>query len=533
MPVYRCYECSNVLCDDCYLKHDKLTNTKHHTFQSTNDKLLLNNTFEVYDRIVDMKSLPGGLLVFIVFLSDKLLTYSVSDKQQNEISVGKQPRRIAIVDRNTVAVLLSRDYRKVDSIGIVDIRQRQVIQHVDWTLDLPSYRFCPMFYTDDQLYISNHSGITVTDMSGTIDREIELGFEPRDMCYDTKATRIYCINESKKKLICIDRDGNTIFTFTDTGLKNAKRLTIDNEGYVLILCQKDYDLRNFKVHRISPDGMSGELKYLSETLNVVSLKHYTCSETHNVVFPKHYTCSETHNVVSSKHYKCSETHNAVSSKHYTCSETRNAVSSKHYTCSERHNAVSSKHHTCSETHNVVSPKHYKCSETHNAVSYKHYTCSETHNAVSSKHYTCSETHNAVSSKQYTCSKRHNAVYPKHYTCSETHNVVSPKHYTCSERHNAVSPKHYTCSETHNVVSPKHYTCSERHNAVSPKHYTCSETHNVVSPKHYTCSETHNAVSLNITHVVRHTMSFLLNITHVVRHTMSFLLSITHACHSYT
>ncbi|CAC5390825.1 unnamed protein product [Mytilus coruscus] len=147
----------------------------------------------------------------------------------------------------------------VDSIGIVDIRQRQVIQHVDCTIYLPPYLFCPMFYTDDQLYISNRSGITVMDMSGTIDRKIELGFEPRDMCYDTKAARIYCINESENKLICIDRDGNTIFTFTDTGLTNVKRLTIDNEGYVLILCHEDYNFKNFKVHRISPDGKSGEV----------------------------------------------------------------------------------------------------------------------------------------------------------------------------------------------------------------------------------------------------------------------------------
>ncbi|CAC5390655.1 unnamed protein product [Mytilus coruscus] len=258
MPVYRCYECSNVLCDDCYLKHDKLTNTKHHTFQSTNDKLLLNNTFEVSGTILDMKSLPGGLLVFALYPSDELLTYSVSDNQRNEISVGKLPCRIAIVDRNTVVVLLSRDYVKVDSIEIVDIRQRQVIQNVDCRLDLPSYPLCPMFYTDDQLYISNRSGITVMDMSGTTDRKIDLGFTPKNMCYDTKATRIYCIDESEKKLICIDRDGNTIFTFTVTGLTNVKRLTIDNEGYVLIMCSGKNDLQ-FEVNRISHDGKSGEV----------------------------------------------------------------------------------------------------------------------------------------------------------------------------------------------------------------------------------------------------------------------------------
>ncbi|CAG2230299.1 unnamed protein product [Mytilus edulis] len=203
-----------------------------------------------------MKALPGGLLVIALNKSDKLLTYSVSDKQRNEISVGGLTHSIAILDRNTVVVML-RDYDVV-SIAIVDIRQRQVIQHVDVRLYLPSYSYIPMFYTDDQLYISSHSGITVTDMSGTKDREIDLGFKPTDMCYDTKAARIYCIDYSEKKLICIDRDGNTIFTFTDTGLTNAKRLTIDNEGYVLILCRISYG-GNFEIHRVSPDGKSGEV----------------------------------------------------------------------------------------------------------------------------------------------------------------------------------------------------------------------------------------------------------------------------------
>ncbi|CAG2239422.1 unnamed protein product [Mytilus edulis] len=206
-----------------------------------------------------MKALPGGLLVIALVRSDKLLTYSVSDKQRNEISVGGMTCGIAILDRNTVVVMLTRYYPAVNSIAIVDIRQKQVIQHVDLTFGSPSYLYIPMFYTDDQLYISSQSGITVTDMSGAVDREIDLGFEPTDMCYGTKAARIYCIDYSEKKLICIDRDGNTIFTFTDTGLTNANRLTIDNEGYVLILSPEEYNVKNFKVYRISPDGKSGEV----------------------------------------------------------------------------------------------------------------------------------------------------------------------------------------------------------------------------------------------------------------------------------
>lgn len=259
MFVYRCYECRHVLCGECFLKHDELSNTKHHTFQSTNNEMLLSNRFEVSDLIVDMKALPGGLLVFALRNSEWLLTYSFSDNQQYEISLSRLPCSIEIVDKNTVVVLLANPYDKFYSIKIIDIRQSQVIQHVDMTFDLPFYLFCPMFFTHDQLYIRSQLGITVTNMSGKIDRKIDLGFEPSDICYDEKAASIFCINPLEKKLICIDRDGNRIFTIFDPSLKDAKRLTIDSYGYVLILCHEHSNVKYFEVQRISNDGKSSEV----------------------------------------------------------------------------------------------------------------------------------------------------------------------------------------------------------------------------------------------------------------------------------
>ncbi|CAC5390653.1 unnamed protein product [Mytilus coruscus] len=268
MSVNRCYECSNVLCEDCYLKHDKLTNTEYHTFQATSDQMLLNNKFFVGSLdIIYIKSFPDGLLVFAMFRSDKLFTSSVSDHKKNkEIKVSGRPCSIAILDRYTVAVLLSDDtYCNFDSIEIVDIRQRQIIQQVGVNClqrrfdCLDTSLFCSMFYIDEQLYTRCVSQITVIDMSGELDRKIDLEFTPTDMCYDTKAARIYCIDQSEERLICFGRDGNIMFTFTGPGLTHFKRLTIDSEGYVLILCHENSDYKNFKVHRISPDGKSDEV----------------------------------------------------------------------------------------------------------------------------------------------------------------------------------------------------------------------------------------------------------------------------------
>ncbi|CAC5375169.1 TTN [Mytilus coruscus] len=270
LPVNRCYECSTVLCDDCYHKHDELTYAQcRHTFQSFNDELQLNNTFKVSSMIVDMKALPGGILVIALRSREMLLTRFVSDKQQNEIQIGGLPYSIAIVDRSTVVVLLTNTYEKVDSIEIVDVTQKQVIQHIDIPLiDFsPPFLLCPLFYIDDELYINSRSGITVMDMSMTRDREIHLGFTPIDMCYDSKAARIHCIDEPEKHLICIERNGKTVFSFKDLSLTDMKRLTIDGEGNVLILCHKKCDFTKFKVHRISRDGKSSDVIIRSKLNN--------------------------------------------------------------------------------------------------------------------------------------------------------------------------------------------------------------------------------------------------------------------------
>ncbi|CAG2247123.1 unnamed protein product [Mytilus edulis] len=115
--------------------------------------------------------------------------------------------------------------------------------------------FFPIFCIDDKLYISRPSGIAITDITGTLEREISLGFKPRDMWYDDKKARIYCI-DNEDKLICYVMNGNIII-FTIPDITNAARVTIDHEGYVLVLCNKEKNgLRCFNVHKINPNGTS-------------------------------------------------------------------------------------------------------------------------------------------------------------------------------------------------------------------------------------------------------------------------------------
>ncbi|CAG2212157.1 unnamed protein product [Mytilus edulis] len=90
----------------------------------------------------------------------------------------------------------------------------------------------------NELYIGNKYGIVVFDMSGSVKRRMTLSFTPCDKCYDVDSQRIYCIVREHSKLICIDKDGNDIFTFTNPNMTKVKDLTIDNEGNVVVLCTK-------------------------------------------------------------------------------------------------------------------------------------------------------------------------------------------------------------------------------------------------------------------------------------------------------
>lgn len=256
MASSRCFDCSTVVCEECCLQHD--TRYKCHTVQSINDKLLLTKKIPFPHMIVDMKILPGGLLVIALNSREALLTHSMNKEEKHEIRVGGIPCGIAKLDNQTVVVLLSNRSEEVDSIEIVDVRKRQVIQRNEVQLYIPPRSFCPMFYIDDTLYINSISGITVTNVSRTINSDIDLGFSPRDMCYDTNAARIYCIDDSGKTLIYTERDANTIPVLTNPRLRDLKRLTIESEGDILMLCHENYEITSFNVQRINLDRNSSE-----------------------------------------------------------------------------------------------------------------------------------------------------------------------------------------------------------------------------------------------------------------------------------
>ncbi|CAG2227946.1 unnamed protein product [Mytilus edulis] len=260
MSVYKCYDCNQVLCRDCSRKHGNTEKYSTHLMQLISDSFILNFKFSLEDDVYglqfinDIKCLPDGEVVAAVYNKGKLelLVFSISGKQRHVIQLDNIPRKMDVVDKNTVAVLLEKDI-----VAIIDIQQNHV-QYIR-NIAMPYGLGTSFIYIENEFYIDEAFGIVVIDMSGSVKRCITLSFKPYDMCYDVKSQHIYCIDSKCGQLICIDRDGTNIFTFTAPSMTNLTDLTIDNEGNVLVLCRNEDDNSRYSVIKVDSNGEKSEV----------------------------------------------------------------------------------------------------------------------------------------------------------------------------------------------------------------------------------------------------------------------------------
>lgn len=181
----------------------------------------------------DMKFSYDGLLV--VAFDRQIMTCSVDGRQKQFMSLNDGPKRIVVVDRNTIAVSLAKS---TFSVAIINIQQRHVIQYINTEyMDWQS----PFACIENQLYVAVGFDIIVIDMSGNKKRRIPLGFISFDIYYDVDLKRMYCMDKVNSRLVGINKHGNTKFTFPDPNMEHARQITTDNEGNILLICHEKDD----------------------------------------------------------------------------------------------------------------------------------------------------------------------------------------------------------------------------------------------------------------------------------------------------
>lgn len=239
MSVVKCFDCNKNMCKECIcIMHNGASKDPIHLMQPLSDSYILNCKLRVKVLwLNDLKYLPNGLLVATTSThGEELITFSVNEKQKQYIPLSGDSFRLAVKDENTVAVL-TKKLNKRPSVAIVDITQRRVIRYMN-NIIIPLQSYSPFIFIENQLYFGVNSSVTVTDMSGNIQRRIKLSFTPYDIGYDVASRRIYFIDRDDCRLYWIYKNNNKIFSYPYPTCANFYSLTIDNNGNVLVLCTK-------------------------------------------------------------------------------------------------------------------------------------------------------------------------------------------------------------------------------------------------------------------------------------------------------
>lgn len=284
MSRYWCYDCRTVLCEDHLSIHKKRTDYSIHSIQPITDSYKLIHKF----------CLVGTLISSIACLSDKLLvamtnehgkelvTFSINGKQQKCKSLDGDTISLAVLDSNTVFVSKRRNLFHFD-LSQVTIENGTSTEYIQ-ELKRENARYLPLKYKKEQLFIALASSIVVLDKEGCKTATVSLKFTPGDMCYNDEAQRFYCVDSNHSEVICIDRDDEEIFTFTDPDMKNTHCLDIDNVGNLLVLCQKKKDSSGC-VLEVDSNGKSSQFVITNIPLSCSSLDSCMCfhSSTNSLV----------------------------------------------------------------------------------------------------------------------------------------------------------------------------------------------------------------------------------------------------------
>lgn len=263
MALDLCFDCGTVLCQKSSRKHKQKIINSHHSVQPLSDKYIINFKLSLDEQatcISDVQCLPNGFIVASYRTDNKIVILSVNGKKKHctRVTINTPIFKLTVVDADTVMAILNPSEKL--TVATSSIRHTPVISNkymnngnISWD---PKW---PFLYIEQLFYIVVNSQMIVMNMSGCIERRMDLSFTPVDICNDINSRRIYCVDEKHSKLICIDMNGNTIFTlnFTDKNIGNPCSLTMDDDGNVIVLSEKECCL--FHVIKVDPDRKSTDI----------------------------------------------------------------------------------------------------------------------------------------------------------------------------------------------------------------------------------------------------------------------------------
>ncbi|CAG2204777.1 unnamed protein product [Mytilus edulis] len=262
--VYYCQECIGWMCESCFQVHQisrisqshRIMNLPHITQVSKENThrftLFHHATFPGSD-IKDIKSLASGKLA-IADYNKKIIIYQLNEDSYDEIVLPFAPWYLAVINDNYIAV----SFRTKHSIGIVDIAKGDI------KLVISLEKHCTgITFFSGVLFVTAMNSLFTIDFEGNPLASVNIE------SLDSEFNNYICIGRNGKtfvndylhnQILQIDELGYTISIFKSKHFKYPSGLTIDDNGYVYVVCSESNN-----VFRINPENNEIQIILTADT----------------------------------------------------------------------------------------------------------------------------------------------------------------------------------------------------------------------------------------------------------------------------
>jgi sugar lactone lactonase YvrE len=201
--------------------------------------------------ISNIQELPNGNIIMADFNNSKLHVYNQSHERQKPVIMQGNPCCIAVINGEKVAVTV----HEKQTIALVNILSRKVLKFVN-------VGDCAhgITYNNDRIVVNClKKGLQFMDLSGTVLHTITDVTGEASLCTSENGN-IFCSLYWSHKVLCFDKDGQQLYSFSNLTMKCPRGITIDKKGQVLTS-----EFAKNKIHVINSEGTKSHV--------VLSKKH--------------------------------------------------------------------------------------------------------------------------------------------------------------------------------------------------------------------------------------------------------------------
>lgn len=248
--AYWCKKCQFIMCEKCISTHQLQSSfnsenityisiseygleisrkTLEHALMKTlyykhSEFYLLNSFVIEYPEIRCIGMLDEQTLV--LGFPDELQLFVCTMSGENLlINLKKSPWDLAVIEKKKIVVC----YGSEKYISIVDIKRRKISNEISIEEECYGIEF-----KNRKLYAGSFSGVTILTIDGSFNRKVAInGFSPYCFCI-TDDNSLFYTHYAENKIVCIDEDGNPIFTHTYPNMTKPCGIICDENDNIFV-----------------------------------------------------------------------------------------------------------------------------------------------------------------------------------------------------------------------------------------------------------------------------------------------------------